>query len=124
MNFINQLLKHLIKERCILHLKTIFGVSIWLICSYWVNLIRDLDFYYVIDIFSKYAWVVNAFQTILKESNRKPNKIWVDEGSESYNNSFKKWLKANDIEMHSTNNEEKSVLAEIFIRTLKNKLWL
>ena len=76
----------------------------------------------VIDIFSKYAWVVNAFQTILKESNRKPNKIWVDEGSESYNISFKKWLKANDIEMHSTNNEEKSVLAEIFIRTLKNKL--
>ena len=47
----------------------------------------------VIDIFSKYAWViplkdnkgvsiVNAFQIILKESNRKPNKIWVDKGSE------------------------------------------
>ena len=43
----------------------------------------------VIDIFSKYAWVVplkdkkgisivNAFQKILKESERKPNKIWVD----------------------------------------------
>ena len=53
----------------------------------------------VIDIFSKYAWVVplkdkkgvsivNAFQKILKESNRKPNKIWVDKGSEFYNNSF------------------------------------
>ena len=52
-----------------------------------------------IDIFSKYAWVVplkdkngititNAFQKILKESNRKPNKIWVDKGSEFYNNSF------------------------------------
>ena len=55
----------------------------------------------VIDIFSKYAWVVplkdkkgisivNAFQKILKESDRKPNKIWVDKGSEFYNNSFKK----------------------------------
>ena len=53
----------------------------------------------VINIFSKYAWVVplkdkkgvsivNAFQKVLKESNRKPNKIWVDKGSEFYNNSF------------------------------------
>ena len=65
----------------------------------------------VIDIFSKYAWVVslkekkgvsivNAFQKILKESNRrKPNKLWVDKGSEFHNNSFKKWLKDNDIEI-------------------------
>ena len=58
----------------------------------------------VIDIFSKYAWVVpskdkkgisivNAFQKITKESDTKPNKIWVDKGSEFYNHSFKKWLK-------------------------------
>ena len=65
--------------------------------------------------------IVNAFQIILKESNRKPNKIWVDKGSEFYNNYFKKWLKDNDIEMYSTNNEGKSALAERFIRTLKNK---
>ena len=89
---------------------------------------------YVIDIFSKYAWViplkdkkgisiVNAFQIILKESNRKPNKIWVDKGSEFYNNSFKKWLKDKVIEMYSTNNEGKSVIAERFIRTLKNKIY-
>ena len=75
----------------------------------------------VIDIFSKYAWViplkdkkavsiVSAFQIILKESNRKPNKIWVDKGSEFYNSSFKKWLKDNDIKMYSTNNEGKSVM--------------
>ena len=86
-----------------------------------------------IDIFSKYAWVVplkdkkgisivNAFQIILKESNRKPNKIWADKGSEFYNSSFKKWLKDNDIKMYSTNNEGKSVIAERFIRTLKNKI--
>ena len=36
--------------------------------------------------------IVNAFQIILKKSNRKPNKIWADKGSEFYNNSFKKWL--------------------------------
>ena len=46
----------------------------------------------VIDIFSKYAWVVKAFQSILKQSNRKPNKIWVDKVSEFYNAYLKKWL--------------------------------
>ena len=87
----------------------------------------------VIDIFSKNAWVVplkdkkgvsivDAFQKILDDSNRKPNKIWVDKGSEFYNNSFKKWLKDNDIEMYSIHNEGKSVVAERFIRTLKNKI--
>ena len=70
----------------------------------------------VIDIFSKYAWVVplkdkkgrsivNAFQSILKRSNRKPNKIWVDKGSKFYNIYFKKWLQDNDIGMNSTHNE-------------------
>ena len=88
----------------------------------------------VIDIFSKYAWViplkdkkgvstVNAFQIILKESNRKPNKIWVDKGSEFYNTSFEKWLQDNNIKMYSTNNEGKSVIAERFIRTLNNKIY-
>ena len=46
-----------------------------------------------IDLYSKYAFVVplkdkigisitNAFKKIIKQSNRKPNKIWVDQGSE------------------------------------------
>ena len=89
---------------------------------------------YVIDIFSKCAWVVplkdkksvsivDAFQKILDKSRRKPNKIWVDKGSEFYNNSFKKWLKDNDIEMYSIHNEGKSVVAERFIRTLKTKIY-
>ena len=91
----------------------------------------------VIDISSKCAWVfllkdkkgtdiVDAFQDILKESDRKPNKIWViwvDKGSEFRNNSFTKWLKDNDIEMYSIHNEEESVVAERFIRTLKNKIY-
>ena len=88
----------------------------------------------VIDIYSKYAWVVpfkekkglsivNAFQSILKKSNRKPNKIWVDKGSEFCNSHFKKWLKDNDIEMYSTHIERKSVVTEGFIRTIKNKIY-
>ena len=86
-----------------------------------------------IDLFSKYAWVValkdnkwttivNAFQNILDSSKRKPNKIWVDQGSEFYSNLFKKWLNGNDISMYSTHNEGKSVVAERFIKTLKNKI--
>ena len=74
-----------------------------------------------IDLFSKYAWVVslkdkkgisivNAFQEILSKE-RKPNKIWVDQGSEFYKNLFKRFLKKNNIEMYSTCNEAKSVVA-------------
>ena len=88
----------------------------------------------VINIFSKYAWVitlkdkkgisiVDTFQKILDKSGHKPNKIWVDKGSEFYNNSFEKWLKDNDIGMYSINNEGKSVFAERFIRTLKTKIY-
>ena len=84
--------------------------------------------------YSKYAWVVplkdkkgvsmvNAFKSILKKSNRKSNKIWVDKGGEFYNRSMKSWLEKNDIEMYSTHNEGKSVVAERFIRTMKNKIY-
>ena len=66
--------------------------------------------------------IVNAFQKNLDDLKRKPNKIWVDKQSEFYNRSMKSWLKDNDIAMHSTHNEGKSVVAERFIRTLKNKI--
>ena len=70
-----------------------------------------------------YNSIVNAFKKILSDSNRKPNKIWVDQGSEFYNNAFKDFLLINNIEMYSTYNEGKSVVAERFIRTLKNKIF-
>ena len=87
-----------------------------------------------IDFLSKYLWVVsikdkkgtstvNAFKKILKDSNKKPNKMWVDQGSEFYHNSFKDILRINNIEMYSIYNEGKSVVAERFIRTLKNKIF-
>ena len=86
-----------------------------------------------IDLFSKYAWVVtlkdkkgtsivNAFLEIISKG-RKPNKIWVDQDSEFYNTSFKDFLKMNNIEIYSTYNEGKSVIAERFIKTLKNKIF-
>ena len=73
--------------------------------------------------YSKYAFViplkdkkgisiVNAFDKIIKQFNRKPNKIWVDQGGEFYYNVFEKWLSDNDINMYSTYNEGKSVVAE------------
>ena len=83
--------------------------------------------------FSKHVWVVplkdkrgisivNAFQKIISKEC-KPNKTWVDQGGEFYNNLFKRFLKINNIELYSTYNEGKSVAAERFIRTLKTHLF-
>ena len=79
-----------------------------------------------IDSFSKYAWVVplkdkkgttivNAFQKIISEK-RKPNKIWTDQGSEFYNNSFKDFLKMNNIAMYSSYNEDLLFLKNLLKR--------
>ena len=62
---------------------------------------------WVIDIYSKYAWVIplkdkkgititNAFQKILDKSNCKPNKIWINKVSEFYDRSMKSLLQNND----------------------------
>ena len=90
--------------------------------------------FFVIGIYNKYAWVIplknkkaititNAFQKILYKSNRKPNKLWVDKGSKFYNRSVKSWLEKNSIEMYSTHNERKSVVAKRSMRTLKNEIY-
>ena len=71
----------------------------------------------------KGATITDVFQKFLDSSKRKPNEIWVDQGREFYNNVFKRWLKDNDISMYSTHNEGKSVVAERFIITLKNKIY-
>ena len=135
MNFINQLSKNLKIEKVYLFVRdNIWGLDLadmeslskynkgikYLLCA--------------IDLFSKYAWVipikdkkgtsiVNAFKKIISKGQRKPNKIWVDQGSEFYNNSFKDFLKINNFEMYSTYNEGKYVVAERFIRTLENKIF-
>ena len=92
MNFINQLLKNLEK------LYSSFKDNIWGADLADMQLIRKFNnklrfLLCVIDLFSKYAWVLplkdkkgitiaNAFQNILNDSKRKLNKIWVDKGSE------------------------------------------
>ena len=81
----------------------------------------------VIDIFSKYGWIVplknkkgetvaNALKTIFKE--RKPEKLWTDKGREFYNKDVKDL-----VELYSTENEEKSSIVERWIRTIKEKMW-
>ena len=88
----------------------------------------------VIDVFTNYAWVkplkdkksktvLNAFIEIVNESNRKPNKLWVDQGTELYNKLMQESLDNNDILMYSTHNEGNSVIAERFIKTLKVKIY-
>ena len=84
----------------------------------------------VIDLYTKFAWAVpltnktgklvaEAFERIIKESSRKPNKLWVDQGKEFYNKDVKKL----GFEIYSTNNEGKAVVIERFNRTLKNMMF-
>ena len=67
--------------------------------------------------------ITKVFQNILTEHNRKPNKIWVDKGRKFCDRPMKLWLQKKDIEIDSTHNEGKSVIAARFIRSLKNKIY-
>ena len=88
----------------------------------------------IIGIYSNFVWtarlkdkegvtVPDALQKIIDKSNRKPNKIWVDQGNKLYNKSFNSWLVDNDGELYSTLNEGKSVVNERLIRTLKYMIY-
>ena len=88
----------------------------------------------VIDVFSKYGWIVAlkdkktesvslAFDLIFEKSKRKPEKLWTDKGSESISKHFKDFLKKNNIKLYHTENEEKSSIVERWNKTMKNKMW-
>ena len=83
----------------------------------------------VIDVFTKpltdkkTKTIVHGLIGIVNESKRKPNKLWVDQGREFCNKLMQKWLDDNDILMNSTYNEDKSVVFEKFVRTLKDKIY-
>ena len=88
----------------------------------------------VIDVFSKFVWsvpikdktgktITNTFQSIVKTSKRKLSKLWVDNGSEFYNNVFKKWLVENEVKMYGIFKEGKAVVIEKFNRTLKYRMY-
>ena len=134
MNYTNQLLKKFKKRKAYSSFKdNIQGVDLADVQSL-SKFTKEFKYLFcAIDLFPKYAWViplkdkkgtsiVNAFKKIVLQK-RKPNKIWVDQGSEFYNQSFKDFLKINNIEMYSTFNEGKSVVAERFIRILKNTIF-
>ena len=65
--------------------------------------------------------VTNVFQKILDKFKSKPNELWVDKSSEFYNRSMQSWVQGNDIEMYSTLNEGKSLVAEMLFELWKIK---
>ena len=83
----------------------------------------------VIDIFNKYGWIkplkdkkgetiVKALTDIFKESGRRPAKLWTDKGREFFNKDVRDL-----VELYATENEEKSSIAERWIRTMKEKMF-
>ena len=85
---------------------------------------------YVVDLYSKYAWVftlkikkstavTNTFQKALNGFYCKPSKIWIDKGSEFYNRLMKSWLQDNDTEMYSIHIKENMLLLKDLLETYK-----
>ena len=85
-------------------------------------LLCDIDIW-VIPLKDKKGATATNFQKILTESNRKPNKIWVEKGSKFYNRPMKSWLEKKSIETYSTYNKGKFFVAGSFIRTLKSEIY-
>ena len=92
------------------------------------------DILMVLDLFSKYGWIVpletktglevsKAFESIFKKARGKPKKLWVDKGKEYYNKNVLDLLAKNNIEIYSTENEEKSSVCERWNRTIKEKMY-
>ena len=100
----------------------------------------------VVDVFSRYAWarplktktgvnVSEALQDIF-QTGRTPRKLWSDRGTEFYNanvrhllygpqfynNNVQHLLREHNVQLYSTNNEPKAMIAERFIRTLRGKI--
>ena len=84
---------------------------------------KGFKYILTVDVFSKFAWayplknktgvlITDSFKSIVKNSKRKPQEVWVDQGSESQNETFKQWLRQNNIEICSTFNEGKAVVIE------------
>lgn len=88
----------------------------------------------IIDVFSKYAWVVpikdktgktlvQAFKSVLKQG-RSPKSLQTDKGSEFKNSVYQKFLKLKKIHFFTTENPEtKASIVERFQRTLKSRMW-
>ena len=89
----------------------------------------------VIDVFSKYGWIVPlkskpgkevamAFQKLFSSSsNTPPSRLWTDTCTEFYKPQVKRVLTANNVTLYSTENEEKLSVMERWNRTMKNIMW-
>lgn len=89
----------------------------------------------VIDVFSKYAWVVPvksksakdmlaAFKVLLvRSAPRKPIRLQTDKGKEFFNSSVKTFLTKYGIEHFATHSDKKAAVVERFNRTLKSRIW-
>ena len=88
----------------------------------------------VLDVLSKYAWVqqlkakigvalVHAFDKILKQGRRQPNRLQTDRGKEFYNRTFQRWLDEQGIQHFSNEGDAKASVVERFNRTLKERLY-
>ena len=88
----------------------------------------------VIDLSSRYAWsvplkrkskedVLEAFKSIIDQTERHPDFLWVDEGTEFYNNQFKAYCKEINTKIYSTQSGLKSVFVERFNRTMKENFY-
>ena len=83
----------------------------------------------VIDVFSKYGWIVPLKTKTGKQAFRKlfhighPSRLWTDKGTEFYNQQLKAVLASNNVIFYSTENEEKSSIVERWNRTMKNIMW-
>ena len=119
-------------------------VSIWGLAYVWLAYPGELQSkskfdrvkrfsFCVINLYSKYTWVIpmkdkkgetvtNAFQKITKESTQGPNKIWLHKDIEFYNILNNLLLESIKTEIYSTQKEEKLVVAEGSVRTLKKNL--
>ena len=86
----------------------------------------------VIDVYSKYGWivplktktgkeVVSALTKLFKIAV--PSRLWTDKGTEFYNQHVRRVLEANSVTLYSTENEEKSSVAERWNRTMKRIMW-
>ena len=65
--------------------------------------------------------IINVFQKKLDMSGQKPNKMWVDKGSEFYNRSMKSWLQHNDIEIYRAHNKGKSAAVQSLLERCRIK---
>ena len=88
----------------------------------------------VVDVLSKYAWVqplktktgvalVKAFEKIVRQGGRHPNRLQTDRGKEFYNRTFQRWVDEQDIHHFSTEGDAKASVVERFNRTLKERLY-